>query len=214
MRAFVAKVSERDWVGCVGAGAGAGVGAEGEEAGADEKGFAGRDAEPPVENGLMVAEEEVGGLTPKRDSPRLVFGAAGAGVSCGVCSFLGCFDFSDSAEMAEARMALKALTLPSFLLQAFLLHAHRYSRRSWPGKRSGRSPLSWRSRVRRLLQFLHLARSPGGAVLSSSHVYAVCVSKWFIRLAGLCSVRGVRPTGWSCRLLHPLSHSRVAHWSR
>lgn len=124
MRAFVAKVSERDGVGCVGAGVGA-AGAGDEEAGAEEKGLAGRDVEPPVANGLMGAEEAVGGLTPKRDSPRLVFGAAGAGVSCGVSSFLGCLGFSDSAEMAEARMALKALTLPFFLLQAFLLHAHR-----------------------------------------------------------------------------------------
>jgi hypothetical protein len=125
MRAFVAKVSEREGVGCVGAGAGAGVGAAGEEAGAEEKGFAGRDDEPPVENGLIAAELEVGGLTPKRDSPRLVFGAAEAGVSCGVSSFLGCLGFSDAAGMAEARMALKALTLPFFLLQAFLLHAQR-----------------------------------------------------------------------------------------
>jgi hypothetical protein len=126
MRAFVAKVSERDWIGCVAAGAGAGVGAaEGEEAGAEEKGFAGRDAELPVEKGFAAAEDAVGGLTPKRDSPRLVFGAAGAGVACGVSSFFGCLGFSDSAGMAEARMARNALTLPSFLLQAFLLHAQR-----------------------------------------------------------------------------------------
>lgn len=126
MRAFVAKVSERDGVGCVGAGVGAGAGDE--EAGAEEKGFAGRDDAPPVANGLMGAEEEAGGLTPKRDSPRLVFGAAGAGDSCGVSwclGCLGCLGLSDSAGMAEARMALKALTLPFFLLQAFLLHAHR-----------------------------------------------------------------------------------------
>lgn len=125
MRAFVAKVSERDGVGCVGAGVVAAAGAGDEEAGAEEKGLAGRDAEPPVANGLMGAEEALGGLTPKRDSPRLVFGAAGAGVSCGVSSFLDCLGFSDSAGMAEARIALKALTLPFFLLQAFLLHAQR-----------------------------------------------------------------------------------------
>ena len=125
MRAFVAKVSERDGVGCVGAGVVAAAGVGDEEAGPEEKGLAGRDAEPPVANGLIEAEEALAGLTPKRDSPRLVFGAAGAGVSCGVSSFLGCLGFSDSAGMAEARMALKALTLPFFLLQAFLLHAQR-----------------------------------------------------------------------------------------
>jgi hypothetical protein len=79
MRAFEAKVSERDGAGCVGAG----EGAAGEEAGAEEKGFAGRDDAAPVEKGLIDAEAEVGGLTPKRDSPKLVFGAAGAGVSFG-----------------------------------------------------------------------------------------------------------------------------------
>jgi len=125
MRAFEAKVSERDGVGCVGAGVGAGAGDGDEEAGAEEKGFAERDDAPPVANGLIAAEEAVGGLTPKRDSPRLVFGAAGAGVSCGVSACLDCLGFSDSAGMAEARIALKALTLPAFLLQAFLLHAHR-----------------------------------------------------------------------------------------
>lgn len=169
MRAFEAKVSERDGAGCVGAG----EGAAGEEAGAEEKGFAGRDDAAPVEKGLIDAEAEVGGLTPKRDSPKLVFGAAGAGVSFGVSSCWDCLGFSDSTGMAEARIALKALTLPAFLLHAFLLHAHRYNRRSWPGKRSGRSPFSWSSRVKRLLQFLHLARSPGGAVFSSSHVCAL-----------------------------------------
>lgn len=168
MRAFEAKVSERDGVGCEGAG----VGAAGEEAGAEEKGFAGRDDAPPVEKGLRGEEPEVGGLTPKSDSPRLVFGAAGAGVSFGVSSCLGCLGFSTSAETSEARIALKARTLPAFLLHAFLLHAQRYNRRSWPGKRSGRSPFSWSSKVKRLLQFLHLARSPGGAVFSSSHACA------------------------------------------
>lgn len=126
MRALLAKVSEREGVGCVAAGAGAaGEGAAGEEAGAVEKGFAGRDEAPPVAKGLRGEDPEVGGLTPKRDSPMFVFGAAGAAGSCGVSSFFCCLGFSDSAGIADARMALKALTLPSFLLQAFLLHAQR-----------------------------------------------------------------------------------------
>ena len=164
MRAFEAKLSDRDavWAAVEGAaGEGAGEVEKGFEVEVEvevEKGFAGRPAVAPVEKGFTGAEAEAAALTPNNDSPSMGCGAAAGSLSLGV-SF--CFDwcaFSFSAGTFEARIALKPLTLPSFLLHAFLLQAQRYSRRSWPGKRSGRSPFNCSSKVKKLLQFLHFAR--------------------------------------------------------
>lgn len=116
---------------------------------------------PAVANGFTFAD--VVDLTPNSVSPRLAAGCAGG---AGVSSFLTAGD----AFTAVCLVALNPLTLPALRLQAFRLHAHTYNLRSWPGKRSGRSPLSWSSKFMSPLQTLHLARAPSGAVFRSSHI--------------------------------------------
>jgi hypothetical protein len=89
MRALEANVSDSEGVGVVGWAAAAEdcVAAGEEAAGAEEKGFKGRDGVLLVENGFVEAEAGVGGgLTPNRDSPRLIFGGAGGqGLSACCC---------------------------------------------------------------------------------------------------------------------------------
>lgn len=90
--------------------------------------------------------------------------------------------------------ALIPLILPSFRRQDFALHTNMYSRRSWPGKRSGRSPFSCSNRVIMLLQTLHLASWALGRPSGSSHVYGIVssfrVALIFIGL--LCSPAGLQ----------------------
>jgi len=50
-------------------------------------------------------------------------------------------------------------------------HAKRYRRRSWPGKRSGRSPLSSRSRAVWALQERQRAKAAEGWAAGSSHAW-------------------------------------------
>lgn len=63
------------------------------------------------------------------------------------------------------------LMLPSFLLHVLRRQLKRYSLRSCPGNVWRLSPLSWRRRLRKSLQTLHLPSIPDGDVVLSSHVY-------------------------------------------
>lgn len=174
MRAFCAKVSGRD----VDAssflssdvtsitGGGAAEAANGLAAADEANGFAGAALfefeENGFEKGFAGAVELVLFFTPNSDSPIL---GCGFSSSC-LISFSGF-----ALDLVDAPFAMRTpripLTLPSFLLHAFRRQLQMYNRRSCPGKWSGRSPLSSRSRLRRPLHTLHLASAPEGAVVSS-----------------------------------------------
>lgn len=179
-RTFWAKVSGRVDV-SAGSGFWAGLAARAE---AVEKGFADADVvavdvkgllavEVPVEKGLLEGKAALDGATPNRDAPMFwvaAFGPSASWEDCCGAGVLSVFllDFDCPLATLVPRMPL---TLPSFRLHVLRRQAKRYSRRSWPGKRSGMSPLSWRSRDMSPLQTLHFASAPEGAVVPSSHVY-------------------------------------------
>lgn len=124
-----------------------------------------------VENGFVPAlPEDEGGFEPKMALPR--FRCTGFE---GASSFFFFFLLPPLAVL-DTLTALIPLILPSFRRQDFVLHANMYSRRSWPGKRSGRSPFSCSNRVIMLPQTLHLARWALGRPSGSSHVYGVVSS--------------------------------------
>lgn len=131
---------------------------------AEAKGLVFADEELGLAKGLEEDGEEELGLAPKIDDPRFCFGFS---CSCAACD--GGLGAVCCEESLLARVALKPLTLPSFRLQALRRHPRRYNRLSCPAKRSGKSPFSSSKRLRSSLQTLHLARSPDGAVLPSSH---------------------------------------------
>lgn len=66
--------------------------------------------------------------------------------------------------------SLKALILPGFRLQLFLLQLKMCSLRSSSGNWDGRSPFNCRSSDINPLQALHFARLPDGGKSGSSHV--------------------------------------------
>lgn len=174
MRAFCAKVSgsvveassflSSDVTSTVGGGVKVAEAPNGFALADEAKGFAGavpfEFEEKGFEKGFAGAVELVLFFTPKSDSPIL---GCGFSSSC-LISFFSGFLFDAPFAIRTPRMPL---TLPSFLLHAFLRQLQMYSLRSWPGKWSGRSPLSSSRRLRRPLHTLHLARAPEGAVLSS-----------------------------------------------
>jgi hypothetical protein len=134
-----------------------------------EKGFNGAFDAEPEENGFANGFEGLalapGLLTPKSDAPILVCGAFFS-LSCvldgsGACAFF-------SSLTLVTLVPRIPLTLPSFLRHAFRRQLKTYSRRSWPWKCSGRSPLSSRRSDKSELQTLHFARAPDGAVVSSN----------------------------------------------
>lgn len=129
-----------------------------------EKGFEDAEFDALVEKGF--AEEVVeDGLAPNKVSPILTAGFAGCFSALGsvfVFSFL-------SLKTSEIRTPRNALTLPSLRLHVFRRHDNTYKRLSCPGKYSGRSPFSWRSRTMRSLHTLHLASAADGGVDGSSH---------------------------------------------
>lgn len=126
MRALEAKVSARFVEGfiCAGAGGCGGLAAR-EEALAN--GLLEDEGEEPIEKGFVVLEVVVEGLIPNSDEPMSgcpCSGCGGAGVFAGSCALV------EDPGILLARTALKPRTLPSFLLQVFLLHPSRYSRLS------------------------------------------------------------------------------------
>ncbi len=123
-----------------------------------EKGFEG------VGNGFT--EVEVEGLPPNNDSPRFTVGFGGAGTS----SF-GSDLFFSLAALSNTLTPRNALTLPSLRLHVFLRHVRTYNLLSCPGKCSGNSPLSCKSRTMRSLQTLHFASAADGGVAGSIQVY-------------------------------------------
>ena len=133
-----------------------------------EKGFEAIGPDPPMENGF--AEDELDeGFAPNRVSPILITGLEGnasAFDSAFMLSFFLSFATSDILIPRNAR------TLPSFRLHVFRLHDNTYNRLPWPGKNSGRSPLSWRRRTMRSLHTLHFASEADGGVERSSHSWA------------------------------------------
>lgn len=181
MRALAAKVSARADVegGCAGFAAREEALVKGFE-GVDEeveKGFAGAVDDEDVEKGLEEVEGAVvGDLTPNSASP--IFDCCGLFSAGGDCwSSAGFVLLFHSVSFSLATLvALMPLTLPSFLRHVLLLQLKMYSRRSCPGKCSGRSPLSCNSKLIRSLQTLHFASEPERAVVPSSHVCSYTIS--------------------------------------
>ena len=171
MRAFWAKEAERSDVVLGDEGFCGGLAASEEAgAGAVEKGLESGFVDEDVgdEKGLLLAcEEGPLGFEPNNMDPTSCF--SGAGSSCAGCS-AALDGLEDSALSLATLTPLKALTLPSFRRQAFLLHAHRYSLLSWPGNRSGRSPLSCNKSAMYSLQLLHCAKAADGVDDSSIQV--------------------------------------------
>jgi hypothetical protein len=91
--------------------------------------------------------------------------------------------------------SLKALIVPGFRLQVFLLQLKICSLRSSSGKWDGRSPFNWRSRDMKPLQALHFARLPGGENRGSSHAYAR-YDQHRSRVGGGYSTRTGMPPRW------------------
>ena len=120
------------------------------------------------ENGFAWVEEGVADVLPNSAAPRSSVGI----FSCAT------FDpvLSSFALVGFCRVdlyfltSLRALILPGFRLQAFLLQPNMWSLRSSSGKWDGRSPFSCNSKDMKLSQALHLARLPDGEVGGSSHV--------------------------------------------
>jgi len=190
MRAFCAKVSASN---SADAGFCAGLAARDE---ALAKGFAAAEPSEGAANGFAWTLE--GDLTPNSVSPRLTAGFALPLLL--VAPVVACLFGEEVAAAAAATCVLSTLvalnpcTLPSFLLQAFRLHAQRYSLLSWPGKRSSKSPLSCSNRLINPLHTLHLANAPDGAVVVSSHVYPTLSFLSFALTVGH-GVPGGRPAG-------------------
>ena len=141
------------------------------------KGFACAEDEPDeAENGFAFPDTlPVRDPAPNKFAPRSCFGASG---------FFSSSFFSVSSVLGFAAcstliflVARRALMLPCLRLQVFLQHPNIYSRRSSSGKWSGRSPWSSRRRCMGRLQTLQFAKSPGGGVDSSSHVWL-----WSVRI--------------------------------
>lgn len=129
-----------------------------DEAGAEENGFAFPDTLPVRE------------VAPNKLAPRSCFGASGCGSSLFSSGFSSAFGFA-GCSILSFLVARRALMLPGLRLQVFLQHPNIYKRLSSLGKSSGRSPCSSRKRSIGRLQTLQLAKSPGGGVDSSSHVW-------------------------------------------
>lgn len=158
------SVSTSFWVGSEGKGLEEGI----------EKGLLAGEVE--VENGLENAEFEVEkgfedepfrGFTPNNFSPRPLYGSNGC-----FAIFSGSFGFS-FLFFTGTSLALTpriTRTLPSLRRHVLRLHEKTYSRLSWPGKNSGRSPLSCKSRTMGSLQTLHFASAAEGGLVESSHV--------------------------------------------
>ena len=130
-----------------------------------EKGFEVIEPDPLVENGF--AEETFDeGFAPNNVSPILTGGVAGLESAFGSALV---FSFFFSFATSEILIPRNARTLPSFRLHVFRRHDNKYSRLSWLGKNSGRSPFSWRRRTMRSLHTLHFARVADGGAKGSSH---------------------------------------------
>ena len=150
-----ASDSELGWLGIA-------KGLAGVEAEDAEKGFDCAELDVVVENGFAY-EELDDSLAPNNVSPILTVGFAAcvsALSSVLVLSFLKTF---------ESRTPRNALTLPSLRLQVFRRHDSTYKRLSCPGKNSGRSPFSCRSKTMRSWHVLHLASAADGGMAGSSH---------------------------------------------
>jgi hypothetical protein len=126
-----------------------------------------------VENGFEEDEVPVG-LTPNKPSPIFVE------VMEFTCDREAGFDSPSSlrfrrslTEASEILTPLKARTLPSLRLHVFRRQVNTYSRLSCPGKTSGKSPFSWRSKTIRSLHTLHLTRAADGGRAGSSQVYEI-----------------------------------------
>lgn len=135
--------------------------------------------EPPVvENGLTEPEGAPIVFAPKSVSPRLDGGCGLGFSSCGFAfsSFFLSFVVAVSVALPGAIRTLRnARMLPSLRRQLLRRHEKTYSRRSWPGKRSGNSPSNWSSRTMMSLHILHRTSAADGGLLSSSHSYNVKV---------------------------------------
>jgi len=232
---FWAKVSGRESVSACAAFAsglvsvaGGGVGlakglADAAEVDADlgAKGFV--EAEDALAKGFARTVVAVLGFTPKSASPSPRVAALGAGAAGVAFSFPAdcCLSLLSAAFCAscEALTPLIARMDPSFLRQLFLLQAKMYSRRSWPGNRSGSSALSWRRRTMRSLQTLHLASAADGALEESIQSYmdelASSSGLWKkdgVNRKGLGGVLGVHRGGLFLRRWHRPRHIRATRW--
>ena len=114
------------------------------------------------ENGLVLVEEGGAGVVPKSAAPRS---------SAGLCSCAKREPAFSSFGLAGAGLvdlylltSLKALILPGFRLQAFLLQLKKCSLRSSSGNWDGRSPFNCSSKDMKPLQALHFARPPDGEI--------------------------------------------------
>lgn len=121
-----------------------------------------------VENGFaeLVVELFENGFPPNNATPRSTAGFVYCASALGSAGFVSFFLFAASDILTPRR----TLTLPSLRRHVFLLHVRTYSRLSWPGKCSGRSPFNCRSSTIKSLQTLHFARAAEGGVVGSSHV--------------------------------------------
>jgi len=132
----------------------------------DGKGLLAEEVEKGFEKGF--AEALFAGFTPNKLSPKPF------------CTWTGCFkaslnsvfdcsfvSFTGTSVALTPRMER---TLPSLRRQVLRLHENTYSRLSCPGKNSGRSPLSCRSKTIGSLHTLHFASAAEGGLEGSSHV--------------------------------------------
>ena len=161
-----------------------------------------RAAEEEVENGFdeVLLDSEVDfeeGFAPNRVSPILTAGFVGSRLaveSTWLLSFL--FPLAATSAILIPR---STLMLPSLRLHVFRRHAKTYRRLSWPGKTSGRSPLSCNSKTIRSLHTLHFARAADGGFDGASQTYSKFVRRFFtgwletlkeLRVKNLISKRG------------------------
>jgi len=197
------------------------VGAADPDADLGAKGFV--EADDALAKGFARAVVAVPGFTPKSASPSPRVAALGAGAACVAFSFPAdcCLSLLSAAFCAscEALTPLIARMDPSFLRQLFLLQAKMYSRRSWPGNRSGSSALSWRRRTMRSLQTLHLASAADGALEESIQSYmdelASSSGLWKkdgVNRKGLGGVLGVHRGDLFLRRWHRSRHIRATRW--
>ena len=120
------------------------------------------------ENGFAGVEEGIADVLPNSAAPRSSVGV----FSCATSDLA----LSSIVLVGGCRVdlyfliSLRALILPGFRLQAFLLQLNMWSLRSSSGNWDGRSPFNCNSRDMKPLQALHLARLPDGEFGGSNHV--------------------------------------------